>query len=295
VATFNRLLIYVSSALMLAACGPALAGDGQPSPWQINFQKAATPIMEQIKSFHNFLNIIIVVIALFVLGLLIYVTTRFNEKRHAQPSRTTHNTVLEIAWTVIPVLILVAIAIPSFRLLFAQYDFPKADLTITATGSQWYWTYEYPDHGITFASIIVQEADLKPGQPRLLTVDHEVVVPVNKNVVVQVKAADVIHDWAVPSFGIKIDAVPGRLQKTWFRAERTGMFYGQCSELCGRNHAFMPIAVRVVSDEDFAAWLDTHKKSASKDDAGKVATGTESAEAAPSGAAWISRTKTGSE
>ena len=191
-----------------------------------------------------------------MLGLLIYVMVRFNEKRHPQPSRTTHNTVLEVAWTIIPVLILVAIAIPSFRLLFAQYDFPKADLTITATGSQWYWTYEYPDHGITFASIIVQEADLKPGQPRLLTVDHEVVVPVNKNVIVQVKANDVIHDWAVPSFGIKLDAVPGRLQKTWFRAERTGMFYGQCSELCGRNHAFMPIAIRVVSDEDFAAWLE---------------------------------------
>jgi cytochrome c oxidase subunit 2 len=270
-AILSRLLTYISSAAMLAACGPAFAGDGQPSPWPMTFQKAATPIMEQINSFHTFVTVIIVVIALFVLGLLIYVMVRFNEKRHSQPSRTTHNTVLEIAWTVIPVLILVAIAIPSFRLLFAQYDFPKADLTITATGSQWYWTYEYPDHGITFASIIVQEADLKPGQPRLLTVDHEVVVPVNKNVIVQVKAADVIHDWAVPSFGIKIDAVPGRLQKTWFRAERTGMFYGQCSELCGRNHAFMPIAIRVVTDEDFAAWLDSHKKSASKDDAGKVA------------------------
>jgi cytochrome c oxidase subunit 2 len=198
--------------------------------------------------------------------------TRFNEKRHTEPSRTTHNTVLEIAWTIIPVLVLVAIAIPSFRLLFAQYDFPKADLTITATGSQWFWTYEYPDHGITFASIIVQDADLKPGQPRLLTVDNEVVVPVNKNVIVQVRANDVIHDWAVPSFGIKIDAVPGRLQKTWFRAERTGTFYGQCSELCGRNHAFMPIAVRVVSDEDFAAWLDSRKKSAAREDAGEVAT-----------------------
>ena len=251
-AIFNRLLIYVSSAALLAVCGPALAGDGQPSPWQMTFQKAATPIMEQITSFHTFVTIIIVLIALFVLGLLIYVMIRFNEKRHPQPSRTTHNTVLEVAWTIIPVLILVAIAIPSFRLLFAQYDFPKADLTITATGSQWYWTYEYPDHGITFASIIVQEADLKPGQPRLLTVDHEVVVPVNKNVIVQVKADDVIHDWAVPSFGIKLDAVPGRLQQTWFRAERTGMFYGQCSELCGRNHAFMPIAIHVVSDEEFA-------------------------------------------
>jgi cytochrome c oxidase subunit II len=270
-AIFNRMLMWVSVGEMLAAGGPALAGEGQPSLWQMTFQNAATPIMEQITSFHRFVTIIIVCIALFVLGLLIYVMVRFNESRHAEPSRTTHNTLLEIAWTIIPVLILVAIAIPSFRLLFAQYDFPKADLTVTATGSQWYWTYEYPDHGITFASIIVQEADLKPGQPRLLTVDHELVVPVNKNVIVQVKAVDVIHDWAVPSFGIKLDAVPGRLQRTWFRAERTGMFYGQCSELCGRNHAFMPIAVHVVTEEEFAAWLDSHKKSASLDAAGKLA------------------------
>ena len=268
----NRILMYVGGAAMLAAGGPALAGEGQPSRWQMTFQDANTPIMEQITSFHRFVTIIIVLIGLFVLGLLIYVMVRFNETRHPQPSRTTHNTLLEIAWTVIPVLILVAIAIPSFRLLFAQYDFPKADLTVTATGSQWYWTYEYPDYGITFASIIVQEADLKPGQPRLLTVDHELVVPVNKNVVVQVKAVDVIHDWAVPSFGIKLDAVPGRLQRTWFRAERTGMFYGQCSELCGRNHAFMPIAIHVVTDEEFAGWLAKQKSSASLDVAGKVAT-----------------------
>ena len=271
-AILNRMLMYVSGAAMLATASPVLAGEGQPSPWQMTFQNAATPIMEQITSFHRFVNIIIICIALFVLGLLIYVMVRFNEKRNPQSSRTTHNTVLEIAWTVIPVLILVSIAIPSFRLLFAQYDFPKADLTVTATASQWYWTYEYPDYGITFASIIVQDADLKPGQPRLLTVDHELVVPVNKNVIVQVKAVDVIHDWAVPSFGIKIDAVPGRLQRTWFRAERTGMFYGQCSELCGRNHAFMPISVHVVSDEEFAEWLAKHKSSASLGDAGNVAT-----------------------
>jgi cytochrome c oxidase subunit 2 len=199
---------------------------------------------------------------------------RFNERRHPQPSKTTHNTALEIAWTVIPILILVAIAIPSFRLLFAQYDFPKADLTITATGHQWYWTYEYPDQGIHFDAIMVQQADLKEGQPRLLTADHDLVVPVKKNIIVQVKATDVIHDWAVPSFGVKIDAVPGRLQKTWFRAERTGMFYGQCSELCGRNHAFMPIAVRVVTDEEFADWLAKTKPAApaaSLDATGKVA------------------------
>jgi len=237
----------------------------------LGFQPAASPIMEQIHSFHTYVTIIITLIALFVLGLLVYVMARFNEKRNPNPTRTTHNTPLEIAWTVVPVLILVAIAIPSFRLLFAQYDFPKPDLTITATGNQWYWSYEYPDHGITFDSIMVPEADLKEGQPRLLTVDREVVVPVNKNVIVGVKANDVIHDWALPSFGIKLDAVPGRLQTTWFRAEREGIFYGQCSELCGRNHAFMPIAVRVVSEAEFADWLAKAKASAARDDTKEVA------------------------
>ena len=270
-AILNRILIV---AFGLAFAGPAFAetGDGQPAPWQMGFQKANTPIMEQITSFHTYVTIIITIIALFVLALLVYVMSRFNEKRNPEPARTTHNTPLEIAWTVVPILILVAIAIPSFRLLFAQYDFPKADLTVTATGNQWYWTYEYPDQGIHFDSIIVQDADLKPGQPRLLTVDHELVVPVNKNIVVQVKANDVIHDWAVPSFGVKLDAVPGRLQLAWFRAEREGMFYGQCSELCGRNHAFMPIAVRVVSEAEFNDWVaKTKAPTASREETNKVA------------------------
>jgi len=259
---FNRGLTVFGALLGALLAAPALAGDGQPSPWQLGFQRAATPIMEQITSFHTFVTIIIVVIALFVLGLLVFVMVRFNENRNPLPSRTAHNTTLEIAWTVVPILILVAIAIPSFRLLFAQYDFPSPDVTITATGSQWYWSYEYPDHGITFDSLMVQDADLNEGQPRLLTVDREVVVPVNKNVQVQVKANDVIHDWAVPAFGIKIDAVPGRLQTTWFRAARTGVFHGQCSELCGRNHAFMPITVRVVTDQEFADWLQKTKQAA---------------------------------
>jgi cytochrome c oxidase subunit 2 len=270
-AILNRILIV---AFGLAFAGPAFAetGDGQPAPWQMGFQKANTPIMEQITSFHTYVTIIITIIALFVLALLVYVMSRINEKRNPEPARTTHNTPLEIAWTVVPILILVAIAIPSFRLLFAQYDFPKADLTVTATGNQWYWTYEYPDQGIHFDSIIVQDADLKPGQPRLLTVDHELVVPVNKNIVVQVKANDVIHDWAVPSFGVKLDAVPGRLQLAWFRAEREGMFYGQCSELCGRNHAFMPIAVRVVSEAEFNDWVaKTKAPTASREETNKVA------------------------
>lgn len=259
---FKRMLLVFGVLFSFAAAGSAYAADGQPSPWQLGFQEAATPVMEQIISFHTFVTVIIVVIALFVLALLVYVMVRFNENNNPLPSRTAHNTPLEIAWTVLPILILVAIAIPSFRLLFAQYDMPSPDLTITATGSQWYWTYEYPDHGITFDSLMVQEADLKEGQPRLLTVDREVVVPVNKNVQVGVKANDVIHDWAVPSFGVKLDAVPGRLQSTWFRAERTGVYHGQCSELCGRNHAFMPITVRVVTDEEFADWLEKTKAAA---------------------------------
>jgi cytochrome c oxidase subunit 2 len=269
-AILKRILIV---AFGLAFAWPAFAetGDGQPAPWQMGFQKAATPIMEQIESFHTYVTIIITLIALFVLVLLVYVMVRFNEKRNPEPTRTTHNTPLEILWTVVPILILVAIAIPSFRLLFAQYDFPKADLTITATGNQWYWSYEYPDQGIKFDSIIVQDADLKPGQPRLLTVDHEVVVPVGKNVVVGLKSNDVIHDWAVPSFGVKLDAVPGRYQLTWFRAEREGIYYGQCSELCGRNHAFMPIAVRVVSEAEFNDWVAKNKSSAELDTNNRVA------------------------
>jgi cytochrome c oxidase subunit 2 len=270
-AIFDRIKMVFVAAASLALCAPAYALEGQPAPWQLGFQPAASPVMEQIESFHAYVTIIITVIALFVLGLLVYVMARFNEKRHPEPTRTTHNTPLEIAWTVVPVLILVAIAIPSFRVLFAQYDFPKPDLTITATGNQWYWTYEYPDHGITFDSIMVPEADLKEGQPRLLTVDREVVVPVNKNVIVGLKSNDVIHDWALPAFGVKLDAVPGRLQSTWFRAEREGVFYGQCSELCGRNHAFMPIAVHVVSEAEFADWLAKTKASASRNDGSKVA------------------------
>jgi len=274
-AIFHRTLTVLAALAGLASgslawSGAALAGDGLATPWQIGFQKAASPIMTQITDFHTYVTIIITAIALFVLVLMIYVMARFNEKRNPTPSRTSHNTPIEVAWTVIPIFILVAIAIPSFRLLFAQYDFPKADITITATGNQWYWSYEYPDEGVRFDSIMVPDANLKEGQPRLLTVDNEVVVPVNKNVIVGLKSNDVIHDWAVPSFGVKLDAVPGRLQQTWFRAEREGIYYGQCSELCGRNHAFMPIAVRVVSQDEYDAWLAEHK-SAAIDAKGKVA------------------------
>lgn len=248
----------------LALCvtaGRTLAAEGQPEPWQLGMQTAVTPIAEQTNDFHNFLLVITTTIALFVLGLLIYVLFRFNEKANPKPSRNTHNTVLEVVWTVVPVLILVMIAIPSFRLLFAQYNFPNADLTIKAIGNQWSWTYEYPDQGgLTFDSFMLQENELKPGQPRLLSVDNEVVVPLNKNVHVLVTASDVIHNWTVPSFGVKTDAVPGRLVKTWFRAVKTGIYYGQCSELCGQKHAFMPIAVRVVTETEFTEWVERAKK-----------------------------------
>ncbi|GAB4066590.1 cytochrome c oxidase subunit II [Ancylobacter sonchi] len=250
-----------AAAGLLGLAGAALADTGKPSPWQINFQGAASPVMESIHSFHLFLLAIIVAVVLLVAVLMAVVAVKFNEKANPVPSRTTHNTLIEVLWTVVPVLILVAIAIPSFRLLFLQLDLPKADLTVKVTGHQWYWSYEYPDNGpFGFDSMIVQDADLQPGQPRLLAVDNEVVVPVGKNVRIQVTSADVIHSFAVPSFGVKIDALPGRLNESWFQATKEGVYYGQCSELCGKDHAFMPLAVRVVSEADFAAWVEEAKK-----------------------------------
>jgi cytochrome c oxidase subunit II len=254
-------LAVVGTALVTAG-GTAFAELGQPAPWEFKLQGSATQVMDDITSFHNWLLVTITLITLFVLALLAIIAVKFNAKANPVPSRTTHNTLIEVAWTLIPVLILVAIAVPSFRLLFLELDIPKADLTIKATGKQWYWTYAYPDNGkFEFDSLLAcDEARLKCEQPRLLTVDNEVVVPVNKVVRVETTGADVIHSFAVPAFGIKIDAIPGRLNETWFKATKTGMFYGQCSELCGKDHAFMPIAVKVVSDQDFAAWVEDAKK-----------------------------------
>jgi cytochrome c oxidase subunit II len=252
----RRLLGLAVAGIVLAAGGTAFAELGQPAPWEWTFQESATPVMDYITWFHNWLVGTITVITLFVLVLLIAVVVKFNARANPVPSRTTHNTLIEVAWTLIPVLILVAIAVPSFRLLFLQLDTPKADLTIKATGKQWYWSYAYPDNGkFEFDSLMSQEK-----KPRLLGVDNEMVVPVNKVVRVQTTGADVIHAFAVPAFGVKIDAIPGRLNETWFKATKTGMFYGQCSELCGKDHAFMPIAVRVVSDQEFASWVETAKK-----------------------------------
>jgi len=252
----RRLLGWAVAGTAFLAYGTAFAELGQPAPWEFRLQESASPVMDNITWFHNFLFVLITIITLFVLALLVIVVVKFNAKANPVPSRTTHNTLIEVAWTLVPVLILVGIAVPSFRLLFLELDIPKADLTIKATGKQWYWTYAYPDNGkFEFDSLMAADK-----QPRLLGVDNEMVVPVNKVVRVQTTGADVIHSFAVPAFGIKIDAIPGRLNETWFKATKTGMFYGQCSELCGKDHAFMPIAVRVVSDQEFSAWVEDAKK-----------------------------------
>jgi cytochrome c oxidase subunit II len=258
----NRIILLAGMmSAMLAAGEPALAGLGQPSPWQLGLQESASPVMADIIWFHDFLLYIITGIAGFVLALLIVVVVRFNARANPIPWRTTHNTLIEIAWTLIPIMILMFIAVPSFKLLFLQLNVPAADLTVKATGKQWYWSYSYPDNGeFEFDSLMLKDAERKEGQPRLLAVDNEMVVPVNKTVHVITTGADVIHSFAVPSFGIKIDAVPGRINETWFTATKEGIYYGQCSELCGKDHAFMPIAVRVVNEQAFSAWIEEAKK-----------------------------------
>jgi cytochrome c oxidase subunit 2 len=251
----------IAAAALFASAGTAFAGLGQPTPWQLGLQDAASPVMADIIGFHTFVLWIVTAISVFVLALLLIIIIRFNARANPMPSRTTHNTPLEVMWTIVPVVILVLIAIPSFRLLFTELDVPTPDLTIKATGKQWFWSYAYPDNGnFEFDSLIVADKDLKADQPRLLTVDNEMVVPVNKVVHVLVTGADVIHSFAVPSFGIKIDAVPGRINDTWFKATVQGTFHGQCSELCGKDHAFMPITVRVTDDKDFAAWAAQAKQ-----------------------------------
>ena len=274
---------------MVVYASQALAGLGAPSPKQLGLQEPATEVARQINAFHDLLLWIITAITLFVLALLIYVIMRFNEKSNPTPSRTSHNTAIEVAWTVIPIFILLIIAVPSFKLLYKQYDFPKADVTVKATGHQWYWTHDYPEHGFGFDSVMMKDEDLlkkKLGEAefnnkygklpdierfkamyadaaplwveskmlRMLSVDNELVLPVNKNVHILITADDVIHNWTIPSFGVKTDAVPGRTLATWFKAEKTGMYYGQCSELCGKDHAAMPIAVRIVPENVYASW-----------------------------------------
>jgi cytochrome c oxidase subunit 2 len=266
---FKRMTaLAVTIFAVLAGGEAALAEPGQPSPWQLGMQQPATPVMDNIIWFHDYLLYFIGAITVFVLVLLVIVMVRFNARANPVPSRTTHNTMIEVLWTFIPIVILMFIAVPSFKLLFFQLNMPPADITVKATGKQWYWSYSYPDNGkfengpFEFDSLLVREK-----QPRLLGVDNEMVVPVNKVVRVITTGADVIHSFAVPSFGIKIDAIPGRINETWFKATREGVYYGQCSELCGKDHAYMPIAVRVLSEQAFAAWVEDAKKKYARDEA----------------------------
>jgi len=253
---------------ILFGASPALASSEAAHPWQTGFQAPATPVMERIVGFNDMLFTIIVAIFLFVLALLLYVLWRFSAKRNPEPSKTTHNTLLEVLWTAVPIMILVVIAIPSFKLLYYMDRAENAELTIKAIGHQWYWSYEYPDNGnFTFDALMLSDDELEPGQLRLLTTDNPVVVPVNTTVRIQTTSSDVIHSWAMPAFGVKIDAVPGRLNETWFRIEREGTYYGQCSELCGVNHGFMPITVKAVSKEAFAAWVEKAKQEFAQADA----------------------------
>ena len=232
----------------------------QPKEWQLGFQNPASDGMRDIVNFHNNLLLpIIIAISVFVLFLMIYACVRFRESKNPVPSKTTHNVAVEVLWTLIPCLILIVMAVPSFKILYKQDTIPKAEVTIKAVGYQWYWGYEYPDENIIFDSYMIETKDLKEKQPRLLSVDNEVIVPVNKVVKVLITANDVLHAWALPSFGVKRDAVPGRINETWFKAEKVGTYYGQCSELCGIKHAFMPITVKVVSEEDYQEWLTDAK------------------------------------
>jgi cytochrome c oxidase subunit II len=266
---FNR-SIGAGLGFFLLSFGSAFAqqaaGDGHAAPGQIGMQIANSPIAEEIHFFHNaILMPVITLISLFVLGLLIYVVAKFNENANPNPSRTTHHTLLEVAWTILPVMVLVFIAVPSFRLLGHQLIIPQPDVTIKVTGNQWYWSYAYPKDqggGFSFDSLMKPEdqIDTSKGDIRLLTVDNEAVVPVGKKIRVQVTASDVIHSFTIPAFGIRIDAVPGRLNETWFLPERVGMYYGQCSKICGKDHAYMPIAFRVVSEKDYADWLAQAQK-----------------------------------
>ena len=282
VAKTPKSLTRLSGTAFLAGAGllgaaflgaPALAEDtviGAAKPEQIGMQEAATSIAAASHAFHNHVLLpIITAICILVMLLLLFIMVRFRASANPVPSKTTHHTLLEVAWTVIPILILIVVAIPSFKLLYLQLDLPKADLTIRAIGHQWYWSYEYPDNGnFTFDANMVQTADLKPGQLRLLETDNEVVVPVGKNIRIQITSTDVIHSWTVPSFGIKHDAVPGRVNESWFNidADKPGLYYGQCSELCGTAHAFMPIKIRAVTDAEFQAWVAEAQKKFAKVD-----------------------------
>jgi cytochrome c oxidase subunit II len=270
------------AAMLPALAGvamPGLAWAAQPKPWELGMQPPATPVAAHLQGFHNELLVIIFLISAFVLGLLLYVILRFNHRRHPVPTKTSHNAVVEILWTVIPVLILVIIAIPSFKLMYYMDRVPKDAMTINVTGHQWYWTYAYPDQGgFEFNSNVLDPSKLKRGEKRLLDVDNPLVLPVATNVRVEVTSTDVIHSWFIPSFGVQEYAVIGRKNHAWINVLKTGTYYGECNQICGVNHAFMPIEVKVVSKEDFQKWVTQQKKNAG------ISTGSGTAIASRSGA-----------
>ena len=286
-----RALVIFGLALTGAVAVAAAAWAEGLQPWEIGMQPPATPVKDRLSAFHDELLIIITLITVFVLSLLVYVMWRFNHRRNPVPSRTSHNTVIEMLWTVVPVLILVVIAIPSFKLMYYMDRVPNPEMTIKVTGHQWYWSYEYPDQGgIAFDSNVIPDADLKPGQKRLLDVDNPLVVPADTIIRVLVTGTDVIHSWFIPSFGVQEYAIVGRLNESWMKIEHEGTYYGQCNQICGVNHAFMPIKVEAVSKDAFQKWLGDAKKKFARHDNGsatvRVAAASEppdAARAAPAG------------
>lgn len=262
-------IVALTFATFLAGIGISqAAGEYMAEPRQTTFMEPATEVMRDIVSFHDGLLIMCIAVCVFVLALMVYIMFRYREKANPNPSTTTHHTMLEVVWTVVPILILLVIAVPSFKLLYKEDVIPEADMTVKAIGNQWYWTYEYPDHDdFSFdATMLSDEEAAAANLPRLLATDTRVVVPVNKTVRMIVTASDVIHSWAMPAFGVKIDAVPGKLNETWFKAEKEGVYYGQCSELCGKDHGFMPIMVEVVSEEKYKAWVEEAKEEYASDE-----------------------------
>lgn len=258
---FSKILSVIVVLVLVLLCASGVHAQ-EIRDWQLGFQQPVTPVMDQLDSLHDLLLVVITAITIFVVVLLGYTCWRFSAKRNPVPSKTTHNTMIEVIWTAIPALILIVVAIPTFKLLYYMNSEPEAEMTLKVIGHQWYWEYEYPDQGIRFDSYLVEEKDLKPGQPRLLDTDNHIVVPVDTTVRVLITAADVIHSFAMPAFGIKTDAVPGHLNQTWFRVEKTGTYRGQCSELCGVRHGYMPIVIDVVTKEEYAQWLVEHKPAA---------------------------------
>lgn len=258
----SRLFVLVPAiGLAIVSLAETAVAAGRSEPWQMWFQPAASPVMERIIEFHNFIFIIEVSIVVLVLVLMGYIIIRFNSKSNPVPSKTTHNTILEVAWTAVPLLLVIIIAVPSLKLLYYADRIEEGEMTLKVIGNQWYWSYEYPDHGaFAFDSIIIEDENLEPGQPRLLSVDNSVVLPAETNIRLLFTSADVIHNWAVPSLGLKLDAVPGRVNESWVRINSEGDYYGMCSELCGVNHGFMPVHIKAVSKADFAAWVEQAKQ-----------------------------------